>query len=224
MALRKEKSEAIKMRKEGASYSQIKEKLRVSKSTLSLWLRGYPLSDKRMRELRDNSEIRIEHYRETMFRKRESRLSNVRAKAMRELGSFSKRELIIGGLFLYWGEGSKTTSTCTSVSNTDPAVLVFFIEWLRLLGVPKENLRIKIHLYKDMSVKKELRYWSRILCIPLSDFRKPYIKDSLRSGLSYPQRFTHGTCNVIYENRDVMERVLMSLDCIRSQFAPDLNT
>lgn len=58
-----------------------------------------------------------------------------------------------------------------------------------------------------------------MLDLPLSSFRKPYIKTSSRTGLSYSQKFTHGTCNLIYGNRDVSEYVLMALEHIRSEFA-----
>jgi hypothetical protein len=224
MALRKEKAEAIQMRKAGASYSQIKEKVGVSKSTLSLWLEGYPLSEKRLRELQADSPVRIERFRNTMRRKRDARLQIVREKAAKEIATLSKRELLIGGFFLYWGEGTKTTRASTSVSNTDPAVLKFFLKWLDLLGVEKSRIKAYVHLYKDMNIKKELKFWSAALGLPPRSFRKPYIKDSLQTGLSYTQRFTHGTCNVIFENRDVSERVLMSLDYIRSRFARNLPT
>ncbi len=221
MALRIKKLEAIRMRKTGASYSQIKEVLHVSKSTLSLWLSSMPLSEKRIRELRDFSELRIERYRETRRRTKEKRQKDVLGRVGKEIGTLSKRELFVAGLFLYWAEGGKTVDTSVCVSNADPAMLIFFIRWLELLGVSKSRLKVKIHLYKDMRVRTELLYWSKVLDIPLSQFRKPYIKNSSRSGLSYPQRFTHGTGNVIFGNRDVSEKVLLSLDYIRSMFAEE---
>ena len=51
---------AEKMRLEGHSYSSIQKKIGVSKSTLSSWLREIPLSDTRLRELRDFNPVRIE--------------------------------------------------------------------------------------------------------------------------------------------------------------------
>ncbi len=219
MTLRKKKSEAIRMRRKGASYSQIKQKIKVSKSSLSLWLRDMPLSKERMRELRDFSAIRIEHYRETRRRTREARWAEVRKRASKDIGTLSKRELLIAGLFLYWGEGGKTKVAATTLSNNDPAMLLFFMKWLELLNVPKNRLRVHVHLYADMDVKVELHYWSKTLGLPLNAFRKPYVKASKRSGLSYGQKFTHGTCNLIYENRDVSEYILPALEHIRSQFA-----
>lgn len=219
MALLEKKSEAIRMRKEGASYSQIKEKLKVSKSSLSLWLHDMPLPEKRLRELRDWNAVRIERFQDTMRRKRENRRAGVGKRVAKDIRTLSKRELFIAGLFLYWGEGTKTAVANTSLSNTDPAMIRFFVRWLGLLGVPKSHLRVYVHLYTDMDVQKELRYWSKALGLPLSSFRKPYVKTSNRSNLSYTQKFTHGTCNLIYGNRDVSEYVLMALDYIRSEFA-----
>ncbi len=219
MALREKKVLATCMREHGASYSQIKLKLGVSKSTLSLWLRDMPLSENRLRALRDFSVVRIEKYRNTRKKTREARWQAVRAKALKDIGSLSRRELFIAGLFLYWGEGTKTEMARTSLANTDPLMLKFFIKWLEFLGVSKNRLRVKIHLYRDMDIKKELKYWSKTLGIPLTQFNKSYIKGSSQSGLSYPQKFIHGTGNVAFGNRDVAERVLMSLDCIRTEFA-----
>jgi len=218
-ALRKEKLTAIRMRKEGASYSQIRKKVKVSKSSLSLWLQNMPLSEKRLGELQGFNAVRIEKYRETRRRTREARWAKVRETAKKDIGSLSRRELFLAGLFLYWGEGGKTKVAATTLSNTDPAVILFFIRWLNLFKVPKDRLRVHVHLYADMNVRKELQYWSKTLKLPLSSFRKPYIKKSNRTGLTYMQKFTHGTCNLIYENRDVSEYILQSLEYIRSTFA-----
>ncbi len=219
MALREKKAQAIKMRKEGATYSHIKTTLNVSKSSLSLWLQDLPLSPARMKEVRDFSPRRIENFRETMRRKRHIRLEYVYRKTATRIGKLSKREVFIAGLFLYWGEGTKTTPTCTSISNTDPSVLCFFIRWLESLGVSKDKLRIKLHLYRDMDAETETKYWSSNLGLLRENFRKPYIKDSKRSGLSYSQKFAHGTCNIMFGNRDITEMILQSLEYIRSEFA-----
>lgn len=221
MAEREKKAEAVRMRLDGASYNQIKERIKVSKSTLSLWLHDMPLPEERLRALRDFSAIRIERYRETRRRTRETRWAQVHKRVSEEIKTLTKREMFIAGLFLYWGEGTKTSVATTSLSNNDPAMINFFIAWLESLGVSRNRLRVYVHLYSDMDIQQELCYWSEILNLPLSQFRKPYIKKSKRSALSYPQRFTHGTCNLIHENRDISEYVLMALKYIRSEFAPE---
>ena len=108
MALRELKEKALKMRKQGMSYSQIRAEVKVSKSTLSLWLRDLPLSNARIRELRDFSAVRIEKCRNTKAEKKQSRLNTVYKKVSGDIGKLSNREIFLCGLFLYWGEGSKT--------------------------------------------------------------------------------------------------------------------
>src|SRR4029079_3463303 len=176
MARKEDKQRALVMRKKGMSYSQIKEKLGISKSTLSGWLYDMPLSDKRIRELRADNPVRIERFRNTMRNKREERFANAYQEMSLKISILSSREIFIAGLFLYWGEGNKTTPNAIALTNTNPDMLKFYIRWLNLLGVAKKQLKVSLHLYSDMNVKKQESYWSRQLCIPLSQFRKSYIK------------------------------------------------
>ncbi len=219
MAKKEEKKLAIKLRKEGKSYSQIREVINVSKGTLSEWLREYPLSNKRLVELRDKSSIRIENYKNTCKRRRDKILEESFLKAKNDIGKLSKRDLFIAGLFLYWGEGTKTFNTVTSISNTDPAVLRVFIKWLDQFGIKKESLRIKLHLYSDMNVDKEIVFWSEELSILKSQFKKCYIKESKLVDINYTNgSFGHGTCNVLFYNRQFNDYVLTSISRLREIF------
>ena len=212
-----EREKALTLRAKGMSYSQIKKELNVSKSSLSLWLYNHPLSAERVLELQANSPIRIERYRETMRKKREREFETVYQKVKSDIGLLSDRDLLIGGIFLYWGEGSKTSPYCCSVSNTDPDILKTFIKWLALFGIDKNKLHPSLHLYKDMNIKKEIQYWSKELGVSTLLFKKPYIKDSKLSGLTYKTGFGHGTCNVRYYNKFLWQYSLMSLKYIREQ-------
>jgi len=201
---------AIKMRTEGASYSQIKEKTKVSKGTLSYWLKDMPLSKERIRELRDVNPKRIESYRNTMRKKKEARLDGVFKNVSNNLKDFSEREFYIAGLFLYWGEGGKTKESEISMSNTDPAVLKFFLKWIEILGSDKSRVKVRIQIYKDMDEEKEIKFWSKELGLNKNQFRKTYIKDSVRLS-NYRHRFSHGTCNIHLCNRDICDVVMMGL-------------
>lgn len=213
---------ALLLRKQGYSYSYIKEQLQVSKSTLSLWLRNYPLSRERINELRANSEKRIERFRETWRKKNEVKLKVVYNAQKEKLLPLSQRELLIAGLFLYWGEGSKTIPSVTSLSNTNPKVVKFFLYWLKeVIKVSTERIVVRIHLYKDMDQEKEIDYWSKQLKISKTRFRKPYIKETTLRGLTF-KGFGHGTCNLIVGGRDLTDRVLMSIEAITDEYTERL--
>lgn len=219
MAKFREHQQALLLRKQGKSYSQIKIELGLSKSTLSVWLRNYPLSRERINQLRGRSEVRIEKYRQTMQKKRDERLSQYYKEERKRWLPFSSRELFIAGLFLYWGEGGKTLRNQLSINNTDPSVLKFVLYWMRIaLEIPKDKIQVFLHLYSDMNIKKELDFWSKELNMPINLFTKPYIKDSKRSDLTQ-KGYGHGTCGLRVNNTVIKERILMLLNVIADCYA-----
>ena len=154
-ALIKKRIRATNLRLAGKSYSQIKKELKVSKSTLSYWLRNYPLSKKQLDKLVYKNERRIERFRNTMRLKRENRLKKVYKKEKQEILPLTSRETYIGGLFLYWGEGGKTAKTRTAFSNTNPEMIKFILYWLiKILNISKEKIIVRLYLYKGLAMER----------------------------------------------------------------------
>lgn len=215
----KDKQKAIKLRLGGRSYSQIKKEINVSKSTLSVWLKNYPLSDKRIRELRDWNQQRIENYIKTRRLKKEKLLKEIYKQEKQAIFPLSKRDLFIAGLFLYWGEGTKSSEAQIAFANTDPAMIKFFVQWIqKSLNIPTEKIKVRLHLYQDMNIEIETNFWSKNLNIEKSQFRKPYIKDSRLSGLTYKNGFGHGTCNIMIGSAILEKKIMMGLKAIRDYF------
>lgn len=210
---------ALKLRLQGKSYSQIKKELKVSKSTLSLWLRDYPLSREKLVRLQGRNEKRIESFRKTMRLKREKRQKDVYLQEKAKWLPLTKRELYLLGLFLYWGEGLKADSAMVSFSNSNPRVLKFAIYWLiKILKIPRRKIRVRLHLYKDMDKKKELGFWSKELNIPKKQFNKPYIKETTHKSLTY-KGFGHGTCDVAIGNVALKEQIMMGTKAISDYYS-----
>ncbi len=87
----------------------------------------------------------------------------------------------------------------------------FALQWIHKgLRVPLNQLRIYLHLYKDMNVLKEMKYWSDMLGLPLRQFTKPYLKDSNRSDIDQ-KGFGHGTCGIRVYDTEIKERVLIGI-------------
>lgn len=197
--------------KNQTSYSELKRKFGVSKSTLSYWLKGHPLSKDRINTLRANSEQRIERYRNTMALKRELKNKIAYNKISKDIKTINNREMFLCGLFLYWAEGGKTRSSGITLTNTNPFMLKFYMKWLNIIGVPKHKLRIHLHLYSDMDITKEIHFWSNILGLSRNYFQRPYIKKTTLSSLTYKNGFGHGTCSIIYDNKSISDYVLMGI-------------
>ncbi|MBX2866390.1 helix-turn-helix domain-containing protein [Candidatus Kaiserbacteria bacterium] len=216
MARREDKIKAIRLRKQGLSYSQIKEKLGVGKGTLSAWLRDMPLSRERLYELQKNEAV-IEKIREAKRRTRNQRLEEVYQKVSKDLGALSERDLLIAGFFLYWGEGGKSQDYSSTFTNTDPSMIRCYLRWIELLGIPKSQISVRLHLYSDMSIRREISFWSRETGIPRRFFRKPYIKESKYSDITFTT-FGHGTCDISVSGRDITEYVSQGLKRLSEMF------
>ncbi|MCC6475329.1 MAG: hypothetical protein IT514_16480 [Burkholderiales bacterium] len=215
VALLSKKREAIKLRKAGLPYSDIRKKIGVSKSSLSNWLRGIELSGPNLRTIASNwIARRVATYRDTV-KKRISDLEGRRLEeAKRSLNKISKRDLLVAGLFLYLGEGTKHDRWSVCITNSNPEVVKFARKWLTdIMGVPRKKIRIKVHLYKDMNARKELAYWSKITKIPLTQFRKPYIKKTLRGSVDF-YTHGHGTCNIMADNGPLKQRIMAEIQII----------
>ncbi len=204
------------MRQKGMSYSKIKTVLNVSKSTLSNWLSGVVLSKEQLSKLKEITPQKIERYRETMKIKKTARLETVFQKAQSDIGILSQRDLFVAGIALYWGEGTKAQPAHVALTNTNPAMLQFFLKWIDIFNIDKSKIRIRLHLYNDMDIKKSMQFWSKELSIPLAQFRKPYIKKTSSFSITYRNSFKMGTCSVTYGNAPLYEYIMMCIKVLES--------
>ena len=203
---------AISLRKQNLSYFQIKERVNVPKSTLSSWLHPYPLSPENIKRLRAHSEIRIEKFRHTMQNKRKERLEKIYNIEKNKMHKLTKHERLIAGLALYWGEGRKTDWATTSITNTDPQILQFFIKWLKSVhNIKPTDMRVALQLYSDMDIQKEITYWSDVLKLPTTQFIKPYIKSSISSRINHKGAFGHGTCAIMVYGVELKQKIMIQL-------------
>ena len=194
MARFADKLRAIELRKKGHSYNYISEVLNISKSTLSDWLAEIPYTP--------NAETvsRIGRARaasgEAKSKIRRDSILEAGTASKREFGRMSRRDLFMLGLGLYVGEGSKTAEIIGFV-NADPSVINLMIRWFtEAIGLPKANLRIRLHLYPDSDERRSLQYWSKITTIPVSQFQKTSFdrrtdKKAIKSG-----KLLHGTAHL----------------------------
>lgn len=221
MARRIDRQKAIELRKEGKSYGEIKLRLGISKSTLSGWLKDLPLTSSQISKLNKNIKSRktigIEKTVIVKLNKRKRRLKEVYETEKKNIFPLTKRELYLCGLFLYWGEGTKGLKSGVSISNTDPRVVKFFLFWLlTIVKIPKEKIRARLHIYKDMNINKSTEFWSRELDLPSNQFIKPYIKDSFRSNLDQ-KGFGYGTCDLYVYDQNLKEKIILGIDAIAKE-------
>lgn len=217
MARTKDRLSAVALRRKGYSYSQIKAELGISKSTLSNWLRDMPLSSSRLRALRDTNQLRIEKSRLTKLATKTKRRQTVYEKVASDIES-SQDKNFVAGFYLYWGEGTKSAEYTVAITNTDPAIVVCYIEWLKLLSIDITKLSCKLHLYSDQDETALKNFWTKKTGIPKSKYYKSYVKNARQADITYKGMFGFGTCTVFYLNRDIYEYVLAGVEYLRNKY------
>ena len=212
------KRRVVKLRKQGKSYSDILKIIKVSKSSLSLWLKDVPLTDQQKLGLSDRRKRAVETYRMTMKLKHQKKLDNYYEDQSQKLLPLSDKELMIAGLFLYSGEGNKVSRGSLNITNTDPSVIKFALYWMiKSLKVDISDVHIKLHLYSDMNIKNSTDFWVKELKIDKNLFRKPYIKKSKRLDIDQ-KGYGHGTCGIWVYNTILKENVMMAIKVITDRY------
>ena len=177
------KNTAIALRRKGFSYSDILKKVPVAKSTLSLWLREVGLSKVQKQRL---TQKKLEAaLRGAMARKNDRifRQKQIMQAALSEVGELSNRERWLVGAALYWAEGSKEKEyrpgSSVLFSNSDPAMVSFFLRWLfEVCRVPRSSIIFEIYIHESNAQRlvEVTRYWSKITGFPTSVFSRIYFK------------------------------------------------
>jgi len=214
---KKLKEEAIRLRtEERLSYSEIKERLDVAKSTLSYWLRDYPLSEEEIRKRQKDgwkkAQASRERYRNTMREKKEKKKKQTYNTKRKEMRNLPDSAFYVSGLILYHAEGGKTKEHRIKITNTDHRVLSFFTVWLeRFLDIDPEKLSAELHLYEDMNIQKEVKFWKEKLGLNDDQFYEHQIREVKENSFTYPQSNRHGTCSIYYGSTEKKRELMSSI-------------
>lgn len=201
------KEQAIKLRQNGLSYNEILTTLskKVSKSTLSLWLRDIKLSPQRQKRLDDNNPTNGINTNYELLRqngkKRRKQFQNQGANECKNMN------LHLAGCMLYWAEGANARGSLALV-NTDLHMLKLFIRFLKeCYGVNDTDILIRCHIHANLSnsLSKIEKYWLKELELPKSSLRKGSIetRENKRKKLKYK----NGCCTVMLHKTEITQRI-----------------
>lgn len=203
----KEKEIAINLRKQGLSYKAIVKLIKVSKSTLSLWLRDVELLNSQKANLLKS--IELGRYKAAK-NKKEQRIRATQLiieEANVEFLKLVNNKLFLCGLMLYWAEGTKNKQEKVAFTNSDDKMVILMMKWFRdICRVPEDKFRIHLHVH-DLHIRGGvIKYWSELTGISENQFYKTYIKKSSlrhRKNLLY-----NGTCTVRVNNKALFRRIV----------------
>ncbi|OGN12852.1 MAG: hypothetical protein A3D48_00140 [Candidatus Yanofskybacteria bacterium RIFCSPHIGHO2_02_FULL_43_17] len=216
------KEQAIRLRLEqNLGYASIAKLIPVSKSTLSAWLKHYPLSEERIRDLQrqnlKNNEVKIERFRNAMRLRRQNKFEEEFARYLKRFAKVSRETRFAAGLMLYLAEGSKKDDYHITITNTDPNVINFFIRWLQeFFKVPKSSMRFQLQLYPTMDIPKEIEFWKNELGIQSNQFYKYYLRKLHKASFTYRDTSRHGICGANFSSSQKKREIMAAIKAFTS--------
>ncbi|TFH66402.1 MAG: helix-turn-helix domain-containing protein [Gemmatimonadales bacterium] len=204
--------EAIRRRKQGDTLKKIARDLGVSPSSVHRWCQGLQLTERQREKIRARGQqAQMEALERTNQEKRlkaQDRVKSARTKGEKRIGIVSARDLLLLGVGLYWGEGSKRTPGAISMANMDYRVLRVFIRWLCALGMSKERLWARLVLPPEFAEGKEKLWWGRRLGLQASQFQKTYRRVSPTSAQKTQREQFHGILTVGCGSVDLWNEIM----------------
>jgi len=163
-----ERQQARQLRRTGLPVGEIAERLGVSKSSVSLWVRDVeftPIPRVTRGRRRDPNALQ---------RRKQGEIERLVEEGRVRIGRLSEREFLVAGVALYAGEGAKGDGRLRFV-NSDPRMVMFFCAWLRhFYEIDESRLRLALYLHQGLDLAAAMAYWSALTGIPETQFTKPY--------------------------------------------------
>jgi len=173
------KLKAQELRARGLSIKEIEKKIKVSRSSVSLWVRDVKLTKKQIKKLYVNKKtgsLKGSYIAAMNKIRRKKELTKLMIKnGEKEVENISNRDKFIAGIAMYFAEGTKNSSN-VSFSNSDPRSIKFMVDWFRkICNVPNKKIRCNLYIHDNLNEATAKKYWSDLIKIPLEQFRKSYI-------------------------------------------------
>ncbi|MDO8474164.1 MAG: hypothetical protein Q7S62_01275 [bacterium] len=204
------KPKAVRLRKAGKTYGEIKKILResISKSTLSHWFRDIILTKIQQGRLQKRVSINIKRAQIKAWavnkKRREEYIQNVRDRVRHFPNELRrKKSAKIALAMLYLGEGAKTNGGSLMFGNSDPSVICLFLHLLRYCyDIDEKKFRCTLQCRSDQNIEKLEKFWSRMTQIPPSQFYKARV-DPRTIGKPSRNLEYKGVCRIDYFSGEI---------------------
>jgi transcriptional regulator with XRE-family HTH domain len=175
------RAKARELRTQGLSYEEIVAALRVSKSSVSLWVRDLPVPPRlSCAERARRAAEGVRRYWAAQLKVNEARRAAARAAAGAEIGELTDREVVIAGAIAYWCEGAKNKpgrrADRVIFTNSDPGLVRFFLRFLDATGTPRTDATFRVCIHESADVESAQRFWLGITGASPDQFRTPTLK------------------------------------------------
>jgi transcriptional regulator with XRE-family HTH domain len=189
------RAQARTLRKKGLTYQEILRQLPVAKSSLSLWLKDFPLTkaEKHLLKKRKDSNISLGRIRAATSN-RQNKIDKdqlLLSVAKTEFEMYKNNTLFHTGIALYWAEGAKRNEMFHFV-NSDSEMINVLIRWLETFTEYKRSdLGFRLYIHQPFIRDNWEFWWQKQLGISSAQFKKTVIKPS---GLGVKKRPNYKGC------------------------------
>lgn len=193
--LQNSREQIIALRHRGFSYSEIRKKFNVGKSTLSLMLRDLKL---------DNDALNVlvaKKFKSKGMAEQEWNEARVWAKS--QIGVVDQRDKMLILAMLYWGEGTKRE---LSIINGDPALLQVFLNCLRGMGINENDITIAIRMFDRSRANDAVRFWTEALKVSRTSVMRFEFIEGKKEG-----RMPYGMCRIRIRKGSLYFKRIMSM-------------
>jgi hypothetical protein len=224
--MRNDREQANILRKSGLSYSDIKSRMGVPKSTLSTWFHEQNWSNEIALESIKKSQTAGAIRLVVMNTVRGSRLKKIYEEASQDafvdFHELKFHPLFMAGVMLYWSHGDKSSKHRISLSSRDPAVILLIKNFLEKICSVK-NMKARLILSEDLNEESAKSFWmekcglkpeqfgktTKVLAKKATPFRKS-TKKVLQN---------NGVCNLTITSAYLKNKILKWIELLSADIA-----
>ena len=124
------------------------------------------------------------------------------------------------GLGLYWGEGNKRSKTAVRLGNTDPDLVLKFLDFLKILyQIDESRLRFGLQIFSDIDPLVAKQFWCKKLSVSPSTFQKVIVTPSSKKG-TYTHKSEYGVLTIYFSNTKIRDSIVNAIEKLRTNTLP----
>lgn len=180
--------QASELRIKGYSLSYIADQLKVSRSTLSHWLRDIPYTPNEatiavIKKARIASAVTKNRLRREGITVMKKGILQTTIHKTQLNGEMSDRDIFMMGVGLFAGKVMKNTYERIELNTSDAKLGALFITWLRRgLGITQGSIHARLHLYPSHDLGQCRAIWSKTLNIPAEQIAVGHVDRRIGEG------------------------------------------
>ncbi len=181
------KTRAIRLRRQGLTYSEILARIPVAKSTLSSWLHSVSLAKQTHQRLTKKKILAQQKGAVARHQQRLALMDQIKNEAFQEMRQLNNDHLWLAGIMLYWAEGSKAkehlVSQQVNFNNSDPKMIKVFLDWLlKIIKIPRNDIYFALYIHRTANIQRALSFWSQIVSCDKKTIKVYFKEHKLKSG------------------------------------------